>query len=241
MAPEQIEGLEADARTDLFAFGCVLFEMLTGKKAFEGKTRASLISAILKDEPPPVSQVQPVAPAALNHIVARCLAKDAGDRWQTARDLMHELQWVAQSASSQAGALAPVVVGRRSRERLAWMSLAGVFLLTTLGLGAVAYLPRAAGDARLLRFAVLPPEGSSLALTVSTGGGASLAPLAVSPDGRRVAFIAQGSGRQAAPLDPRARHAHGAGAGRHRRRLVPLLVARQPISRFLRGREAQED
>src|SRR4051812_29821192 len=76
MAPEQIEGTEADARTDLFAFGCVLYEMLTGAKAFEGKTRASLLGAILKDEPPPVSKVQPIAPASLDRIVATCLAKD---------------------------------------------------------------------------------------------------------------------------------------------------------------------
>ena len=90
MAPEQIEGVEADARTDIFAFGCVLFEMLTGRKAFEGKTRASLIGAIMHAEPPPVSQVQPVAPLVLNRIVARCLAKDPEDRWQSARDVMHD-------------------------------------------------------------------------------------------------------------------------------------------------------
>ena len=86
--------MDADARTDLFAFGCVLFEMLTGRKAFEGKTRASLLGAILKDEPPPISKVQPIAPASLDRIVATCLAKDPDDRWQTARDLKRELKWV---------------------------------------------------------------------------------------------------------------------------------------------------
>jgi serine/threonine protein kinase len=100
MAPEQIEGAEADARTDLFAFGCVLYEMLTGTKAFEGKTRASLLGAILKDEPPPISKVQPIAPASLDRIVATCLAKDPDDRWQTARDLKRELQWVASAGSA---------------------------------------------------------------------------------------------------------------------------------------------
>src|SRR5205085_3057177 len=98
MAPEQIEGMEADARTDIFAFGCVLFEMVTGRKAFEGKTRASLLGAILKDEPPAISQVQPVSPPALDRIVQTCLAKDPDDRWQTARDLLRELQWVAGGA-----------------------------------------------------------------------------------------------------------------------------------------------
>src|SRR5262249_55059127 len=105
MAPEQIEGIEADARTDIFAFGCVLFEMLTGKKAFEGKTRASLIGAILKDEPPPVSRVQPVAPSALNRIVATCLEKDPDDRWQSARDVMRELKWVAEGSPAIDGAV----------------------------------------------------------------------------------------------------------------------------------------
>jgi serine/threonine protein kinase len=110
MAPEQIEGFEADARTDIFAFGAVLFEMLTGRKAFEGKTRASLLGAILKDEPPPVSQVQTLAPASLNRIVATCLAKDPDDRWQTARDLLRELKWVADGT-----AVASTAVARTAR------------------------------------------------------------------------------------------------------------------------------
>ena len=92
MAPEQIEGLEADARTDIFAFGALLFEMLTGRTAFEGNTRASLLGAILKDEPPPVSRVQPVAPAALDRIISTCLAKDPDDRYQSARDLLRDLE-----------------------------------------------------------------------------------------------------------------------------------------------------
>ena len=98
MAPEQIEGLEADARTDTFAFGALLFEMLTGRTAFAGKTRASLLGAILKDEPPRVSSVTPLAPASLDRIVATCLAKDPDERWQSARDLLHELQWIAAGA-----------------------------------------------------------------------------------------------------------------------------------------------
>ena len=109
MAPEQIEGMEADARTDLFAFGCVLYEMLTGKTAFEGRTRASLLGAILKDEPAPVSTVQPLTPVALDRIVATCLAKDPEERWQTARDLERELKWVAggQTSGVSAGPAAP--------------------------------------------------------------------------------------------------------------------------------------
>ncbi|HEV8215993.1 MAG TPA: serine/threonine-protein kinase, partial [Gemmatimonadaceae bacterium] len=104
MAPEQIEGLEADARTDIFAFGALLFEMLTGRKAFEGKTRASLLGAILKDEASPVSRLQPVAPPALDRIIATCLAKDPDDRYQTARDLLRDLKWVAAGSSDAVGA-----------------------------------------------------------------------------------------------------------------------------------------
>ena len=92
MAPEQLEGKETDARTDLWALGCVLFEMATGKRSFEGTSQASLIAAILKEEPRPVSELQPLAPPALEHLVKRCLAKDATERWQSARDVMHELK-----------------------------------------------------------------------------------------------------------------------------------------------------
>ena len=91
MAPEQLEGKDADARTDIFAFGAVVYEMLTGKKAFEGKSQASLIGAIMHAEPPAIATVQPLTPPALDRIVKTCLAKDPDDRWQTARDLSREL------------------------------------------------------------------------------------------------------------------------------------------------------
>ena len=87
MAPEQVEGREADTRTDMFAFGCVLYEMLTARKAFEGQTPASLIAAILEREPTPVATLQPLAPPLADAIVRKCLAKNADDRWQSAADL----------------------------------------------------------------------------------------------------------------------------------------------------------
>jgi len=87
MAPEQLEGVEADARTDVFAFGATLYEMLTRRKAFEGKSQASLISAIMTAQPQPLSKLQPLATPALEHVVAKCLAKEPEDRWQSARDL----------------------------------------------------------------------------------------------------------------------------------------------------------
>jgi len=94
MAPEQLEGKEADARTDIFAFGTVLYEMATGRKAFEGKSQASLISAIMSTEPPPISEIQPMTPPSLDHLVKRCLAKDPEERWQNAQDVVHELKWI---------------------------------------------------------------------------------------------------------------------------------------------------
>ena len=97
MAPEQVEGKEADARTDIFAFGAVLYEMLTGKKAFEGKSQASLIGAIMKAEPRPISHVQPMTPPVARPRRRRCLAKDPEERWQTAHDLMIQLAWIARS------------------------------------------------------------------------------------------------------------------------------------------------
>ena len=95
MSPEQIEGAEADARTDIFSFGAMFFEMVTGQKAFDAKSAAGLLGAILKDQPLPVTSLQPLAPRALNRVVATCLAKDPDDRWQSARDLRRELQWIA--------------------------------------------------------------------------------------------------------------------------------------------------
>ena len=92
MAPEQLEGKEADARTDLFAFGSVLYEMLTGRKAFEAPSDAMLVASIMTSQPPALAEVQPRLPTALDYVIGRCLAKDPDDRWQTARDLLAELE-----------------------------------------------------------------------------------------------------------------------------------------------------
>jgi serine/threonine protein kinase len=130
MAPEQLEGEEADARTDIFALGAVLYEMTTGRRAFEGKTRTSLIAAIVQSDPPPISRVQPLTPPIFEHVIRKCLCKDREDRWQSAHDVAEELKWISE-AGSQAGVPAPLTLRRKSRERLAWTAV--VILAVTAG------------------------------------------------------------------------------------------------------------
>jgi len=131
MAPEQLEGHEADTRTDIFALGAVLYEMATGRRAFEGKSRASLIAAILERDPPPVSTLQPLTMPALDHVVRTCLAKDPDARWQTAHDVLVELKWLKE-AGSQASVTGPAVARRHTRELLSWTLLAAVSLFAVV-------------------------------------------------------------------------------------------------------------
>jgi len=200
MAPEQVEGKtdDIDPRTDIFSFGVLLYEMATGKKAFEGKSTASLFAKILEHHPPPISSLQPMTPPALDRIVKRCLAKEPDERWQSAGDLTHELKWIAEGGS-QTGMRVPVATGRKgplSNARLAW-SVAAVLLVAALAVGAVAYLRRAPEEARAVRFFVSPPNGWNLAQRTAPTSGGAPNPLAVSPDGQRVAFVAASSdGRQ---------------------------------------------
>jgi eukaryotic-like serine/threonine-protein kinase len=132
MAPEQVQGHDADARSDLFALGAVLYEMVTGKRAFSGKSQVSVMSAILEKEPDPVSVVQPLAPRALDHVIQRALTKDPNDRWQTARDLMQELKWAAESGELTSGAV-PTPPKRRTREVLAWLISSALAVILVAG------------------------------------------------------------------------------------------------------------
>ena len=123
MAPEQLEGKEVDARTDIFAFGAVAYEMATGKRAFEGKSQASVIAAIMHVDPPGISVLQPMTPPSLDRVVRRCLAKEPDERWQSANDLTNELKWIAEG-----GAQTSVPAGAtvdRARMLRRWALVAG--------------------------------------------------------------------------------------------------------------------
>ena len=180
MAPEQLEGAEADPRTDIFALGALLYEMATARRAFEGKSKTSLIAAILSTQPPPISSVQPVMPPALDHVVKKCLEKDPDDRWQSAHDVASELRWIG-DAGSQAGVPTTLSLRRRSRERLAW-GLAALLGAATTGLGIV-QLRRSATPALAFRSTLEPPAENTLIPFDELG-------MALSPDGSQLAFVA---------------------------------------------------
>ncbi|HTY41704.1 MAG TPA: protein kinase [Thermoanaerobaculia bacterium] len=176
MAPEQLEGGEADSRSDIFAFGAVLYEMATGRKAFTGKSQASLIGSILRDDPAPVSEVAPMVPPAFNRVIKTCLAKDPEHRFQTAHDIKLQLEWI-QEGGSQAGLPAPVVARRKNREKLAW-AVAAVAVVAAAA-ATFGWARRAPKPPRLIRFEIAtPPEVVALDTP------------RISPDGRVVAFNA---------------------------------------------------
>jgi len=184
MAPEQLEGKEADARTDIFAFGELLHEMVTGKPAFSAKSRASLIAAILTTDPPPISQLQPLTPPALERIVKKCLAKDPDERWQSASDLGTELKWILESGS-QAGMPASTVSKRGLRERWAWATLA--VLLGSAAITSTIHFRADSNPASVVRSFIEAEEGTHPILTGDFAG-----PPALSPNGKILAFSAAG-------------------------------------------------
>jgi hypothetical protein len=188
MSPEQLEGVDADGRSDIFALGCVLYEMVTGRRAFDGKSRTSLIAAIVSSEPAPLSQIVPLTPPALEHVVQKCLAKDREDRWQSAHDIAEELRWIG-DAGSQAGVATPLTMRRKSRERLAWAALA---IATLIG-GAFAARAFHGGEQHpVYRFSI-PTAAAGHAWDFNS----SISAFALSPDGRSVAFNAfDGSGKR---------------------------------------------
>jgi Tol biopolymer transport system component len=180
MSPEQIEGKEADARSDIFAFGAVLYEMAAGKRPFEGKSQISLASAILEKEPESISALKPQVPIALEHVVTTCLQKNPEERYQTAHDIKLELQWIARERPVPATtAVAPAP----APSPLGWVAAVVVALL----LGSVAgfLLHRPSSPAVSMRTVIDPPPGAAFRLTDDAGG-----PPVISPDGSTLAFTA---------------------------------------------------
>jgi serine/threonine protein kinase/roadblock/LC7 domain-containing protein len=175
MSPEQVEGKEADARSDIFAFGAVLYEMATGKRAFQGKSQLSVMSAILEKEPEPISTVNPLTPPLLDHIVRRCLAKIPEERWQSAQDLKLELEWVRQ-AGSQASTPA-LAGGKRKSSNVLVLAAALALAATLLALG----------------YSLLPPKPAPAMWANLNLAGELIdeeGNFALSPDGQKVAYVA---------------------------------------------------
>jgi eukaryotic-like serine/threonine-protein kinase len=185
MAPEVLRGQEADARSDLFSLGCVLYEMVTGRRAFEGKSQLSVLTAILEKDPEPLSVTQPTAPAALDYTVRMCLEKNPEDRFQTAHDVKLQVAWLAKTGS---GAITPAVATNEYGKPKAILGLAAA-VLAIIAVASAVVLWRAQPVRAVTRATLLPPEGTYFAPLYRNG------PPALSPDGTRLAFIASRGGK----------------------------------------------
>ncbi len=181
MAPEQLEAKEVHACTDIFAFGALVYEMATGKRAFEGKSQASVISAIMSSDPAPMSSLQPMTPPALDRVVKKCLAKEPEKRWQAASDVCDELKWISEeSAPRTAPATAPSTAARSGRRWLVASALACLFAAAIAALAA--WILKPAAPRPITRFAMSLPPGQRLDTVRSA--------IAISPDGMRLVYAA---------------------------------------------------
>jgi ferredoxin len=188
MSPEQVEGKEVDRRSDIFSLGAVLYEMLTGRRAFEGKSQLSVASAILEKEPEPISALKPMTPPTLEHVVKKCLAKHPDERWQSAGDLASELKWIGET-QSLARPAQPVAARRfllkpgRVVTTIATLTVFGASLFVW------GYFSRPIPQPQTIRAALPPPEGAAFSVSTSIAGS-----VGISPDARLLVFTAQQKG-----------------------------------------------
>ena len=218
-------GAEADARTDIFAFGALLYEMATGRRAFEGKTKTSLIAAIVSSQPAPISSIQPLTPPAFEHVVQKCLEKDPDDRWQSAHDVASELRWISE-AGSQAGRAGAVSVRRRqpradrvgARRALAAAAAVGTAWVLRCGAALCARATSCASRSFRPRTSPSPAGGGARPSCRRTAGNWRSAVLG--PSERTLAVCDRWPRDQTPPG--------------HRRHDVPVLVSGQSVARLLR-------
>ena len=189
MSPEQVEGKEIDGRSDIFSLGAVLYEMASGKRAFEGKSQLSVASAILEKEPDPVSALRPMTPAALDRTIRKCLAKKPDERWQSASDLATQLSWMTDASGSATSVVVRGAEHQSNSRRLVWL-VSGLMALLIIGAGwAWMSWHGTAAPKRVMRFSIGLPEGDSL------GGTWYWNPsLAISDDGSQIAYVAHRAG-----------------------------------------------
>jgi serine/threonine protein kinase len=184
MAPEVLQGAEADARSDIFSFGCVIYEMVTGRRAFEGKSQFSVLGAILDKEPERISAVLPSSPPRLDETVWRCLAKNPEQRYGCMHDVRIQLEALSEAGAQAAGAQSESLKAGSPSSRLAWL-VAGIAALIAFSLGA-AYLFQPPKSAPVVRSSILPPPGMVFVTMAPASG-----PPVLSPDGTRLAFTAR--------------------------------------------------
>ena len=222
MAPEQVRGLPADQRSDIFAFGAMLYEMLSGRRAFRGDTTADTMTAILKEDPPDLLAAERQLPPALVRIVGRCLEKNPTARFQSTRDLAFALEGVA--THSDTGIAVPAVTGRATvlnRARLAW-AVAALALVALLALSIPA----------MVQLREMPgPAAPEMRLEINTPSTSDAVSFALSPDGRQIVFVASGDGPSRLWLRRLTRLRRSRWPGP--KGPLSLLVTRQPVGRLL--------
>ena len=192
MSPEQLEGRDADARADIFALGAVLYEMVTGRRAFEGATQANVIASMLKDEPRPMATLQPLTPPALERLVRSCLAKNPEQRWRSAGDLARQLQWILEEGTTESGTFtATPTPATRTRPMLLFAAAAG-WLIAAIVLAAYFLGPLRSSESPAMPSirAQIPAPAHVSEWNFIFGG-----PMKISPDGRRIVVVVQEQGR----------------------------------------------